>query len=134
MFQLSKKVEYGLIAMRHMAMGHLGQVFTTKEIAEHYQIPYELLAKIMQKLAKQGFVASTQGVYGGYSLIRHPSELKVAAIISAIEDKPTVSIIQCESETPESCIIHTTCTIKNPLVKLQSNINRIFDEMTILEM
>ena len=134
MFQLSKKVEYGLIAVRHMATGAPGKVYAAKEIAETYNLPYELLAKVMQKLARQGYLASMQGVNGGYYLVRNPRELKVSAIINAIEGRPNLTIIQCESESPENCIIHTTCTIKNPLVKLQSTINRALDDLTIMEM
>ncbi len=134
MFQLSKKVEYGLIAIRHMAAVSPGQIHTAKEIADKYHIPYELLAKVMQKLARKGYISSHQGVHGGYTLARNPSELKVSAIIQAIEGKPSVTIIQCEAGGPEDCIIHTTCTIKDPLVKLQFNINRMFDSLTIMEM
>jgi Rrf2 family protein len=134
MFQLSKKVEYGLIAMRHMAGGHPGQMSTAKEIADKYQISYELLAKIMQKLVKKGYLASYQGVNGGYILARNPNELKVSAIINAIEETQSVTIIQCEAETPQNCIIHSTCTIKNPLVKLQTSINKVLDDLTIMEM
>jgi len=134
MFQLSKKVEYGLIAMRHMAMSRRGHIITTKEIADLYQIPYDLLAKVMQKLTKEKFISSYQGVHGGYVLSRPPGELKVSAIINAIEGRQSVSIIQCEAEPSENCLIHTTCTIKNPLVRLQSSINKVFDEMSIMEM
>ena len=134
MFQLSKRVEYGLIAIRHMAMIPSGQMVTTKEIAERYHIPFDLLAKVMQKLTKEKFISSYQGVHGGYILVRNANELKVSDIINAIEGKPTVTIIQCEAESPESCIIHTTCTIKEPLVKLQGSINKVFGEITIMEM
>lgn len=134
MFQLSKKVEYGLIAMRHMALSSNGHIFTTKEIADSYQISYDLLAKVMQRLARAKFISSFQGVHGGYVLARHPSELKLSAIISAIEEQPSVSIIQCEAEGPENCIIHSTCTIKNPLMKLQAGINKMFSDMSIMEM
>lgn len=134
MFQLSKKVEYALIAMRHMAMGRRGEIFTAKEIADSYHIPYELLAKVMQKLAKKGYIISYQGVYGGYVLSRLPEEIRVSAIINAIEEKSNVTIIQCEAETADNCIIHQTCTIKNPLVKLQTSINKVFEDLTILEM
>lgn len=134
MFQLSKKVEYGLIAIRHMVMGSRGQIYTTKEIADQYSISYELLAKVMQKLAKEKFIASYQGVHGGYTLTRNPEELKLSAIISAIEGKSNISIIQCEAESPENCSIHNTCTIKNPLIKLQSTINKMFEELSIMEM
>lgn len=134
MFQLSKKVEYGLIAIRHMAAGVPGQVHTAKEIADKYHISYELLAKVMQKLVRKGYISSQQGVHGGYALARNPAELKVSAIIQAIEGKTAVTIIQCEAGVPEDCNIHSTCTIKDPLVKLQLNINRMFDNLTIMEM
>jgi len=117
-----------------MAYGRRGQLFTTKEISDKYQLPYDLLAKLMQKLSKHRIIESYQGVNGGYILSRNPVELKVSEIIYAIEGKPSVTIVQCESETPENCSIHTTCTIKNPLVKLQSNINKVIDELTVMEM
>lgn len=134
MFQLSKKVEYGLIAIRHMAGGAKGHIFTAKEIADTYHISYELLAKVMQKLVKKGYIASYQGMNGGYMLARDPETLKVSAIINAIEETSSVTIIQCETESPGNCIIHSTCTIKNPLMKLQININKVLDDLTIVEM
>ena len=134
MFQLSKKIEYGLIAMRYIAMSRLGQIFTTKEIAEKYNLSYELLAKVMQKLVKGKFLSSYQGVHGGYVLARNPRELKVSSIISAIEGKSNITIIQCEAESPNTCVIHDTCTIKDPLVKLQATINRAFEGLSIMEM
>lgn len=134
MFQLSKRVEYGLIAIRHMAKGQSGQIFTTKEISERYNLPYDLLAKIMQKLAKRGFISSYQGVRGGYTFSKNPSSMTIASIIDAIEDKPLVALMQCEIEAPENCIIHGMCTIKDPLMKLQGNINKMMSEMTVMEL
>ena len=52
MLKLSKRTEYGLIAIRHIAAEPV-KITTAKEIADRYKIPYELLAKVMQKLAKQ---------------------------------------------------------------------------------
>lgn len=134
MFQLSKKVEYALIAIRHMATGNRGQICTTKEISDKYQLPYELLAKIMQRLVKEHFISSYQGVNGGYVLSRNPAEIRVSEIINAIEGKSAVTIVACEAGTPDDCNIHTTCTIKNPLVRLQNNINKVLDELTVSEM
>jgi Rrf2 family protein len=134
MFQLSKKVEYGLIAIRHMASGNGGRMFTAKEIADAYHIPYELLAKVMQKLVKEGFISSYQGVHGGYILSRNPNDIKVSEIINAIEGKPNVTIVQCEADGPKDCIIHSTCTIKDPLVKLQENINKVLGDLSITQM
>jgi Rrf2 family protein len=134
MFQLSKKVEYALIAMRHMAISGNGVIVTTKEIADRYQLPYDLLAKVMQTLARKGFISSYQGVRGGYIFRDDPRTVKVSAVINAIQGKDTLTIVQCESDSTGPCSIHSTCTIKTPLVKLQTSINSVLDEMSILEM
>ncbi|HTX19945.1 MAG TPA: Rrf2 family transcriptional regulator [Bacteroidota bacterium] len=132
MLKLSKKVEYGLIAMRHVAAGESGRVTTAKEIAERYKLPYELLAKVMQKLAKRGFIVSHQGVYGGYTLAKGAGEISISSIIDAIEGQ-LPAIAQCIAESPDSCSIYDNCTIKNPLGKIQTNIDTVFRSMKLSE-
>jgi Rrf2 family protein len=130
MLQLSKKVEYGLIALRHMAMHPSGQVFTSKEISQKYDLPYELLSKILQKLAKAGIVVSTQGVRGGYALVQKPREIHVSQILRIIEDEKPM-IAECYSEGASSCSIFDACTIRKPLGKVQENLNVLLDSMTL---
>lgn len=134
MLQIPKKVEYALIAIRHMAIQPTQSVITAKEVADRYQIPYEVMAKVLQKLAKVGLVVSHYGLYGGYTLARRPNDIRVSEVFEAIEGKSNVALVQCEAENPENCSIHTTCTIKDPLVKLQDGINSIFQHMTVSEM
>lgn len=130
MLQLSKKVEYGLIALRHMAMNQKGQIFTAKEIAVKYDIPYELLAKVLQKLTKAGVVVSTQGMHGGYSLAKRPNELQISNIISIIEDEsPTIA--ECYAKDGENCSIFNACTIRKPLGKMQHNLNLLLENTTL---
>lgn len=132
MLQLSKKVEYGLIALRHMAAQPLGRVFTAKEIADEYDIPYELLAKVLQRLSKAGVLMSTQGMRGGYSLIRKPSEIQVSFVIDVIEEeKPAIT--ECIGGTPEACERYERCTIRQPLEKVQRNINNVLEKLTLSE-
>ena len=134
MFQLSKKVEYGLIAIRHMASRPSGQVHTVKEIAHQYQLSAELLAKVMQKLARERFIGSMQGVHGGYRLLKDPRSITVSSIIRVVEGKPSVKIVQCAAESPENCIIHSSCTIKDPLIRLQSTINEMLENLTVTQL
>ena len=132
MLQLSKKVEYGLIALRHMAMKPSGNVVTTKELATEYDLPYDLLAKILQKLARGGVIRSLQGVKGGYTLAQKPEDLKVASIIRIIEEsKPMVA--ECYTDGPDGCYLFYNCTIRRPLGKLQRNLNLLFDRLTVRE-
>ena len=132
MFQLSKRVEYGLIALRHMAMKPRGQVFSAKEISREYDIPYDLLAKVLQKLARTGLISSMQGVRGGYALVQDPKDLTVANVIRMIEEEKPM-IAECYVEGPESCDIFDLCTIRKPLGKVQRNLNVLFDKMTLQE-
>jgi Rrf2 family protein len=130
MLQLSKKVEYGLMALRHMAMNPYGQVFTAKEIAAKYDISYELLAKVLQKLSKSGIVASTQGMHGGYMLAKKPDQVQVAHIINIIEEeRPTIA--ECYAEGGEDCSIYAACTIRKPLEKVQQNLNLLLERTTL---
>lgn len=130
MVRLSKRSEYGLIAIRHIAAHR--EVLTAKEIATLYGISYDLLAKVLQKMARSGLLVSHQGVRGGYTLARPASEIAVSTIIHAIEGTaPTIA--QCMAEGAESCTVFTVCTIKSPLGKVQANIERAFSAMTLAE-
>ena len=132
MLKLSKKVEYGLIAMRHIASINDGKFATAKEIAGAYHISQELLAKVLQKLAKQGLVVSHQGVRGGYALGQRADQISISTIINAIEGQ-IPGITQCIADTPQSCSIFEKCTIKNPLGKIQGNIELMFSTMKVSE-
>jgi Rrf2 family protein len=132
MVRLSKKVEYGLIAIRHIATRPSGELVTAKEVSDAYGIPFEMLAKVLQRLTKAGLVLSVQGVHGGYALARRPEQIPVSEIINAIEGTPPV-IAECLSGGPESCVVFSTCTIKSPLTKVQANIERAFSTMTLSE-
>jgi Rrf2 family protein len=132
MVRLSKKVEYGLIAIRDIAARSGGHVTTAREIADSYKISYELLAKVLQKMAKANLIVSHQGVYGGYTLARNPSDITVSRIINVIEGNMPM-IAQCMVEGPDSCGVFDVCTIKSPLHKVQANIDRAFESMTLSE-
>ena len=131
MFKLSKKVEYGLIAVKHIAAQSAGDILTAKEISDKYDIPYELLSKVLQRLAKEKIIVSHQGVKGGYTLSVNPDDLKISNLIEAIDGPQHIT--ECMSGRYELCSQYETCIIKGPLTKLQSNINGVFNKLTLSE-
>jgi Rrf2 family protein len=118
------------MALRHMAMHPVGQVFTAKEIAAQYDIPYELLAKVLQKLSKAGLILSLQGMRGGYSLAHPPGEMQVSKIIQVIEEEKA-TITDCYAEGVENCSIFASCSIRRPLEKVQHNLNVLLENTTL---
>ncbi|MCC6866220.1 MAG: Rrf2 family transcriptional regulator [Ignavibacteria bacterium] len=132
MFKLSKKVEYGLIAVKHMALPGEECTSSAKVIAEKYKIPYELLSKILQKLKKEGILNSVQGTRGGYILTKKPEELTLAEIFNAIEGN--TYILDCGKHgDSETCSIYETCILSSPLKKIQRQINSYFNSTTLSE-
>ena len=73
MLRLSKKADYALMAMKHLALRGDRGSSSAREIAEQYDIPIELLAKVLQRLVRRGLLASHQGTRGGYQLARVPA-------------------------------------------------------------
>src|ERR671923_1953756 len=97
MLRLSKKADYALIAMKHLAQKGTGaQSTSAREIAEHYDIPIELMAKVLQRLVRTGLLTSHQGTRGGYTLSRPSTTISVADVIQAIDGPFTVTA--CSSE------------------------------------
>src|SRR2546428_2408796 len=93
MLRFTKRADYGLMAIHYIASNdELGAV-STKRIAEEFGIPPELLAKILQRLAKRRLIVSQNGPKGGYVLTRHPSDISVGGGVRALEGP--ISIVSC---------------------------------------
>ncbi len=130
MLKLSKKTEYALMAVKYIALKPENSCVTAKEISTGYNIPYELLAKILQKLTKKNIVISYQGINGGYSLIRDSKDITLNDVISAVE---RVQITNCmkENGSKKDCARFDCCQIRNPLSKVQIEIEKVFRKTTI---
>ncbi len=135
MLRLSKKAEYGLMAMQYIA-ARPGTVVSAKEIAEEYGVSFELLSKVLQLLMRRDIIQSYKGVNGGYVMLLHPSSVSVANVIHAIEGRS--SLVRCneESSTEEPCACrhYNGCTIRTPMQKIQERLDSVLASMSIAEM
>ncbi|HKB84729.1 MAG TPA: Rrf2 family transcriptional regulator [Ignavibacteriaceae bacterium] len=133
MLKLSKKSEYALMAMRYLAMSSDGKYATARDISQYYDIPYELVAKVLQQLVKKNLVSSLQGVRGGYSLVRAPEQISLMEIISAIEDNYQITNCMNENSSQKDCSHFECCMIRDPLIKVQREIDKVFQNMKIIQ-
>ena len=129
MFKLSKKADYGLIALKHLAQ-HSDTSVSAREIAAEYRIPAELLAKILQRLARKGLVTSQQGTRGGYILARDPSKISIVDVMEAL-DGP-IGITPCERGS--SCEQLERCSVRDPLMAVRAKMVRILGDTSIYEL
>lgn len=132
MFKLSKKVEYGLIAIKHIANHGEINPISAKMISRENKIPYDLLSKILQKLKHEKILSSVKGIKGGYRLSKPPEKISLSTIFNAIEGSNY--ILDCGMhEDPESCSIYGTCIISDPLQKVQRSIINYFNTTKLSE-
>jgi Rrf2 family protein len=131
MLRLSKKADYALIAMKHLAVRGERSSSSAREIAELYDIPIELMAKVLQRLVRGGLLASQQGTRGGYQLARVPSLISVADVIQAIDGPVTVTA--CSTEEGQ-CEQFSKCNVRDPLWRVRERILTALGECTIAEL
>jgi Rrf2 family protein len=110
MFKLGRKTEYALISILHMAENPDDGPVSKREIADAYAVPNELLGKVLQSLKKAGLVTSTQGVHGGYRLVKDLDVLTLGDVIQAIEGplaQPGCTCVTSDCERQDVCNIRT---------------------------
>ena len=132
MLRLSKKSDYALIAMKHLAMRSDGGASSSaREISESYDIPLELLAKVLQRLVRARLLVSVQGTRGGYRLGRSPAAISVADVIQAVDGPVTVTACSPEDHT---CDQYSKCSIRDPLWRIKNRILESLSTVSVAEM
>ncbi|MBL8177089.1 MAG: Rrf2 family transcriptional regulator [Bryobacterales bacterium] len=131
MLKLTKKADYGLIALKHLSNQGPIASSSAKEIAETYHIPLPLLAKVLQKLVKSGFLRSEHGTNGGYRLAREAASINALEVIRAI-DGPII-LTSCFTDH-EACGQSHACNVREPLRKIHEGILGLLANITIADM
>jgi Rrf2 family protein len=131
MLRLSKRADYALIAMKHLAQRQDAASANAREIAETYDIPIELMAKVLQKLVRTGLLRSLQGTRGGYVLAKASQSITVGDIIQAIDGPFSVTACSTEKNT---CEQYGKCSIRDPLWRIKERIVAALGTVSLAEM
>ncbi|MFC1563996.1 RrF2 family transcriptional regulator [candidate division KSB1 bacterium] len=137
MLKLTKRSEYGIMAMKYIAMqsngnGNIVKTCSARSIADYFNIPPEIMAKILQKLVRRGLIISQKGKNGGYNLSKKPHDISVGDIIMALED--CMNIVDCSTEKGLNCDQLGVCAIENPMKRIQKDLNNYFNNITLTDL
>jgi Rrf2 family protein len=86
MLCLSRKADYALIALGHIAE-RPGKVVSAREVAEAYDLPQALLMNILKTLHNKGILQSIRGARGGYLLGADLGRISLYDLIGHLEGK-----------------------------------------------
>ena len=134
MLQLTKKTEYGLIALTHLAQAE-GGLCSVREICERYPVPKRLVAEVLKDLCHAQLVESQRGSSGGYRLARGPEAITVGDVVGALEGHP--SLTSCASlglYVAHSCGVEHVCPIRSPIETLRIEIWRLLSRTTLRDL
>lgn len=132
MLKLTKRTEYGLIALLHLA-DREGEVVSAREIGEHYPIPRRLLAETLKDLCRAGLVESQRGAAGGYWLARPSDRITLGLVISTLEGVPALTSCQelGAADALGNCDVQPVCPIRSPLQRIRTGIWALLQGTTL---
>jgi Rrf2 family iron-sulfur cluster assembly transcriptional regulator len=131
MMELTRKGEYAIRGIVHLAQRSAGQTVMLAELAASIEAPPAFMAKIFQAFAKQGIVRSFRGAKGGFLLARPASRITLREIVEAVEG-PIVPNRCLAGEG--ACGRDGECNVHPVWKKVQKEVLAILDGVTIAEL
>lgn len=131
MIKINKKVEYAMIALKHISQSNSTQIITAREICDIYSTPFDTMSKVMQTLGKHSILSSTQGIKGGYKLNKELAEISYLELVEIIEGSAAAK--DCVAM---NCNLIGTCNITKPILRLNEELAsflRSLNMKTLLE-
>ena len=129
MLKITRKVEYALIALRHMQLKQSEELTSTKEIATRYGVPQQLLAKTLQHMARDGIIEAVQGSAGGYRVATNLDQMSMKDFFEKLEGP--LGMMDCYFDS--DCIQFGSCNIRVPIQRINDNMRNLFSQMSVQE-
>lgn len=132
MFKINRKIEYALIALKHMCHKTPGQITSAKEICDTYSTPFDPTSRVLQIMAQHGILQAEQGAKGGYQIIRDLSRISMKELSDMIMGP--IEVTDCVHGDYSNCGISATCHIIAPMLNLNEKINKLFGEIMVTDL
>lgn len=136
MLQITKRVDYALIALTHLGV-HPGERFSARELAEAYQLSRPLMANVLKSLTRGELIASVRGTKGGYALAGSPKLISVGRVVELLEGP--LQLAACVGQGPSDddhlqCNISRVCPVKHSVFKIHLKIRDVLYGQTIADL
>jgi len=128
--RLTSFTDYGLRMLMRMA-SEPERAFSTAELAEEFGLSRHHLTKIMQQLARGGFVQTRRGGGGGAVLSRHPAEIRLGRVVRLLEEGQ--ALVECCAPGGGACSIDGCCRLKARLRHAEALFLEDLDRSTLAD-
>ena len=132
MFKINRKLEYALIALRHMSAKAPGQLTSAKEICDIYHTPFDPTSRVLQIMVQHEVVRAEQGAHGGYQILKNLSKFTLFDLTQMIEGP--IQIVNCFHGNYSHCDITSSCNVISPMLNLNEKLAALFRTINVQEL
>lgn len=132
MFKINKKLEYGLMALKHMAQKPHQELTTAKELCVVYGVPFDVMAKVLQNLASDQWLRVEHGAKGGYRLDKNLNEVSFLNLVETLVGP--VHVVNCTHEESHDCALTDSCNVVEPLKNLNGRIKNFYQTIMVADL
>jgi Rrf2 family protein len=133
MLALTKKTEYALIALCHLARAQ-SDIVSARDISERHAVRLPLMMNVLKSLSQNGLLHSVRGANGGYRLAVPVDRVSLARVVEAIEGP--VRLVRCVTHSDDGhshCELVSTCPVRGPVVKIHHHLERFLESLTVAD-
>jgi Rrf2 family nitric oxide-sensitive transcriptional repressor len=114
--RLSLQTDFALRTLMFLASRKGKPRATIADVAGFFQISGAHVAKVVNQLARLGFVRGIRGAGGGIELGRAPAQIRVGEVVMAFEGN--MHLLECVG-TDNVCVIQSHCKLRTVLAKAE---------------
>lgn len=132
MFKINRKIEYALIALKHMSHSSPGQLTSAKEICEIYRTPFDPTSRVLQLMAQHEILHAEHGAQGGYQILKDLSKVTLSDLIEIITGP--IQIANCFHEAHSHCELTSSCNVISPMLNLNQRMFQLFNHISLKDL
>ena len=132
MFKINRKIEYALIALKHMSAAVPEALTSAKEICDIYHTPFDPTSRVLQLMAQDGILRAEHGAHGGYSISKDLAKVTFSDLIEIITGP--IQIANCFHENHSHCELTHSCNVISPMLNLNERMFRLFKDISVKDL
>jgi Rrf2 family protein len=133
--KFSAQEEYGLRCLLQLGMQGQGGSLSLSELSQREGISVPNVAKMMRVMRRAGFVCSTRGKDGGYTLARPAAELRISEVLATLGGKLyEADFCERHSGATQVCSHETGCSIRSVWQMVQSSVDQVLSQLTLQDL
>lgn len=129
MYKINRRLEYALIALKHMSSAYPGKLISANEICEMYKTPFDPTSRVLQIMAQHGILKAEHGAHGGYQILKDLSKVTLLDLTEMVVGP--IQIANCFHHDYSHCELTDSCNVISPMLNLNEKMSQLFKTITV---